>query len=1040
MAQPLRCQAIYYKKSAKHYLDQCTNAHRDNNIYCGYHTNFTHPSEGFTKCYNCGTVDVPEDINGMCDLCKEKNKIKQHKKRNVKKNKDQLLKDDPEEYKRLYETEKKQVAGSKEKCNSIVISTQQKCKNNATSTCGRFCGKHFKQESLKESVEPVRYCSKARRNKLSSKFSIDPNTGDYYNICNDCRESNKKTLLKVKSNNEPCHAKSNTGNRCSNQSKPNSKYCIPHTDCEVDFDDNDPNIKQCKGCRNFFKNKQELYKLCTTCLKRSQQNNEHKLDIIRPKCQSIIDKGTDTEHQCTNNALDEKQFCDKHSKDQLIYDNPDKKYCKKQGCKNESPKFSQCDYHRNQDKLSDDKRRGVRSEEKEEIKKGLENDQDICSDCTIIFTKFKTKHNEYSTKCHTCYNKQSEVEANRDQRDRKEYYRRYEQTPARKISKRQWTKDNHDKSLKYCKKSRAKRRAEDPEGYLKRNAESHIEWVKNNPEKVKKIQAKNKHSKQSRFTIYKYSAKKRNIEFNLSEEKAYELFCDNCFYCDKMEDYKTMGIDRINNDIGYQNDNVVPCCKMCNMMKKQLSVINFIELCRCIIYYQDEEECSNMVNYVNRNYVSSNYRKYKNSANVRNKDFQLSESEFYTIVNDDCYMCGKPNSDKHLNGIDRVDNNIGYIKDNCKSTCGQCNYLKRDYELNKVLEKCALISNNHDLDDYVCDITNNIIDSDDIEYDSDNEECKEEDINDLQDSKEEESKFGENGIDERDYDDHPDDNNKICKGNSHKSVLEEYKCTKKHRNGSIYCWIHRNYIPVIPGYKKCSRCLTRIIKIETIGYCNECTIKNDVKKKQNNTGEFKATEAKRKRDTYVSKKKIKTPEEIEQQNIERKRRDADRKREERNKIKPQLTPMELQIISDQKTKTKRENDREQKHDTYFSKKKIKTPEEIEQQNIERNKIKPQLTPIELQIISDKRAEVIRENDRERKRNAYVSKKKIKTPEEIEQQNIERKRKDADRKREERNKIKPQLTPIELQIIADKRAEVKRKNDRERMRKKRADKN
>lgn len=35
------------------------------------------------------------------------------------------------------------------------------------------------------------------------------------------------------------------------------------------------------------------------------------------------------------------------------------------------------------------------------------------------------------------------------------------------------------------------------------------------------------------------------------------------------------GIDRVNNDLGYINNNVVSCCKTCNLAKSSLTLIEF---------------------------------------------------------------------------------------------------------------------------------------------------------------------------------------------------------------------------------------------------------------------------------------------------------------------------------------------------------------------------------------------------------------------------------------------------------------------------------
>lgn len=72
------------------------------------------------------------------------------------------------------------------------------------------------------------------------------------------------------------------------------------------------------------------------------------------------------------------------------------------------------------------------------------------------------------------------------------------------------------------------------------------------------------------------------------------------------------------------------------------------------------------------------YRSYKRSAKRRNINFQLSLNELKILTSKKCQYCGispnksaqkstshKLNGDYIYNGIDRVDNNIGYIITNC---------------------------------------------------------------------------------------------------------------------------------------------------------------------------------------------------------------------------------------------------------------------------------------------------------------------------------------------------------------------------------------
>lgn len=99
------------------------------------------------------------------------------------------------------------------------------------------------------------------------------------------------------------------------------------------------------------------------------------------------------------------------------------------------------------------------------------------------------------------------------------------------------------------------------------------------------------------------------------------------------------------------------------------------------------------------------YRYYKTNAEKRNYKFELSEKEFRNLVNDSCFYCGiKPsqivrrpqnNGDFIYNGIDRVDNNKGYITNNCVACCGICNNMK------KVLTQKDFISQVLCISDYV---------------------------------------------------------------------------------------------------------------------------------------------------------------------------------------------------------------------------------------------------------------------------------------------------------------------------------------------------
>lgn len=125
--------------------------------------------------------------------------------------------------------------------------------------------------------------------------------------------------------------------------------------------------------------------------------------------------------------------------------------------------------------------------------------------------------------------------------------------------------------------------------YRRRNRRNHKlymkEWVKKNPEKIKRYYLESKKDKQRniqrKYRSYKASAKKRNLDFDLTLNDFKWFWQKPCYYCnDKIE---IIGIDRIDNSKGYIKDNVVSCCLTCNKAKLCLSEKGFIEHCYKVV-------------------------------------------------------------------------------------------------------------------------------------------------------------------------------------------------------------------------------------------------------------------------------------------------------------------------------------------------------------------------------------------------------------------------------------------------------------------------
>jgi hypothetical protein len=86
------------------------------------------------------------------------------------------------------------------------------------------------------------------------------------------------------------------------------------------------------------------------------------------------------------------------------------------------------------------------------------------------------------------------------------------------------------------------------------------------------------------------------------------------------------------------------------------------------------------------------YREYIKSALKRGYgDFELDFEEFKIIVTLPCNYCKSIKEDE-ANGIDRLNNDIGYTKENCVPACWKCNRMKHFYNPEFFLEKCKIIT------------------------------------------------------------------------------------------------------------------------------------------------------------------------------------------------------------------------------------------------------------------------------------------------------------------------------------------------------------
>jgi hypothetical protein len=136
----------------------------------------------------------------------------------------------------------------------------------------------------------------------------------------------------------------------------------------------------------------------------------------------------------------------------------------------------------------------------------------------------------------------------RDKEKRKAYMKQYRQANKDKIkaSTAQWRADHKESWAAINKRSRQK------------NRESILEFNRT-PER--------------RFNTARYDAKRRELPFELTFDFWWAEVQKPCHYCQDQlgkRSETTVGLDRMNNALGYLPDNVCSCCDFCNSLKQHL--------------------------------------------------------------------------------------------------------------------------------------------------------------------------------------------------------------------------------------------------------------------------------------------------------------------------------------------------------------------------------------------------------------------------------------------------------------------------------------
>lgn len=87
------------------------------------------------------------------------------------------------------------------------------------------------------------------------------------------------------------------------------------------------------------------------------------------------------------------------------------------------------------------------------------------------------------------------------------------------------------------------------------------------------------------------------------------------------------------------------------------------------------------------------FNAYKKNSRKRGIVFEVSREDFVSLIGSNCAYCGSESF-----GVDRVNNDLGYIYGNILPCCAKCNHMKRDFTAKEFLSHCRkIVSRNEGL-------------------------------------------------------------------------------------------------------------------------------------------------------------------------------------------------------------------------------------------------------------------------------------------------------------------------------------------------------
>lgn len=157
------------------------------------------------------------------------------------------------------------------------------------------------------------------------------------------------------------------------------------------------------------------------------------------------------------------------------------------------------------------------------------------------------------------------------------------------------------------------------------------------------------------FRRIKWDAKKSGRSFNISFEWFVKAVHLPCHYCNRTDinsvtvaskipgevllaDFRYNGLDRVDNSIGYEEDNCVPCCVVCNRAKNSMPYDEFMQYIHQLVNHQNSVGDENVYN---EHSISAARIPYRGRHRKTGKYPNLEESPSNPVCFSDTH--GRPN-------------------------------------------------------------------------------------------------------------------------------------------------------------------------------------------------------------------------------------------------------------------------------------------------------------------------------------------------------------------------------------------------------------